>query len=138
MEYIDQTYGAQCLKEYFNRHGSLPAHVIEFLIEKYEYLEEVEETLSANIQEAKACVQSEDVLQGVKDLLLEAKAEFPPKVKDKTSLTLIESAISDLDQLETQFQQDGEYQLERLSTVSKMLDQQFKVFEPSNPFHTKQ
>lgn len=138
MEYIDQTYGAQCFKEYYKRHGSLPAHVIEFLIEKYEYLEEVEETLSANIQEAKACVQSEDVLQEVKDLLLEAKAEFPPKVKDKTSLTLIESAISDLDHLETEIRQDGEYQLEQLTTMSKLLNNQFKVFEPSNPFNTNQ
>lgn len=138
MEYIDETYGAQCFKEYHKRHGTLPVHIIEFLIEKYEYLEEVEETLPSNIQEAKACVQSEDVLQGVKDLLLEAKAEFPPKVKDKTSLALIENTISDLDHLETQIRQDGEYQLERLSTVSKMLDQQFKVFEPSNPFNTIQ
>lgn len=138
MEYLHQTYGAQCFKEYFNRHGSLPAHVIEFLIEKYQYLEEVEETLSANIQEAKACVQSEDVLQGVKDLLLEAKAEFPPKVKDKTSLTLIESAISDLDHLETQIRQDGENQLEQLNAVSKILNNQIKVFEPSNPLNTKQ
>ena len=138
MEYIDQTYGAPCFKEYFKRHGTLPASVIEFLIEKYEYLEEVEETLTTNIQEAKACVQSEDVLQEVKDLLLEAKAEFPPKVKDKTSLTLIESAISDLDHLETEIRQDGEYQLEQLTTMSKLLNNQFKVFEPSNPFNTNQ
>lgn len=138
MEYLDETYGALCFKEYFKRHGSLPAHIIEFLIEKCEYLEEVEETLSANIQEAKACVQSEDVLQGVKDMLLEAKAEFPSKVKDKTSLALIKSAISDLDHLETQIRQDGEYQLEQLTTMSKLLNNQFKVFEPSNPFNTKQ
>lgn len=137
MEYLDETYPAQSFKEYFKRHGTLPDQIIEFLIEKYEYLEEVEETMSANIQEAKACVQSEDVLQGVKDFLLEAKAEFPSKVKDKTSLSLIESAIDDLDHLETQIRQDSEYQLEQLNAVSKILNNQFKVFEPSNPFNTK-
>ena len=135
MKHIDETYTAQEFKEHLKLYGTLPANVIEFLIEKYEVYSEVIDSIKSEVDEVKAGVQSEDILQPIKDALFEAKDAFPSKVKDKASLTFIENAISELDSIEQQIRQDSEYQLEKLKSLEAVCYVEFKKFEPASPFY---
>lgn len=133
MEYLDETYGAQCFKEYYKRHGTLPECVIEFLIETAQFYENHDSDLFKAFDEARSYVPDSDVLYSVTTAF--EKLKDHPDVTD-SMLPLLNKLESAIETTESDIRLNADLQRKELNKVDKMLDNPVPIFEPVNTCQT--